>query len=318
MKNKAIKLIKYYINLLKNFGIVIVILDFLEKFSKNINYKLYKFFHIKHHNYVKKYLKRNYSNIIEKYKNKKEITNNSIDSNGTIWVFWWQGLENAPDVVKLCISNMNKYIKNREICILTKENYKKYVDLPDYIIEKLTNKRISITAFSDILRIQLLYQHGGIWIDSTVLLTSDIEKIINNYSFYSIKHCLYSDFHVCKGLWSSFFLASGKNNTIVEFFKDMYFEYFKHNDYIITYFLTDCIIALGYEEIEYIREIIDKIPPNNLNVFKGKENILLEYNTSNFNKFLQNKLYKLSYKEDYSMEKYKTIYEHLKEEANVT
>ena len=92
MKNKAIKLTKYYINLLKNFGIVVVILDFLEKFAKNINYKLYKFFHIKHHNYVKKYLKRNYSNIIEKYKNKKNITNNFINPNGTVWVFWWQGL----------------------------------------------------------------------------------------------------------------------------------------------------------------------------------------------------------------------------------
>lgn len=318
MKNRVIKPIKYYVELCKNFGFTVSILDFLEKAFKHINIRVYKFFHFKHHEYVKRYLKKNYSDVIEKYKNKEHTIKNNIELSSNIWIFWWQGVENAPQIVKMCINNVKKYVNNRKICILTKDNYRDYVDIPDYIIEKLKNEKISITAFSDILRIQLLYQNGGIWLDATALITDDIDKNIVQYPFYTIKHNLYADFHVCKGLWTSFFLASGKNNTILEFFKDMYFEYFKENNYIITYFLTDCIIAIGYEEIDYIRKMIDDIPENNVNVFNGREKILLEYNTSNLKKFKQNKIYKLSYKENYNEEKNKTIYKYLMEEENVT
>lgn len=318
MKNKVQKLIKYYRNLWGNFGIVVTLLDFSEKSFRHINSRIYKFFHFKHHEYVKKYLKKNYKSIIEKYKNKEDIVTNNISSNSNIWVFWWQGLNDAPEIVKICINNMKKYVKNRKICILTKENYKKYADIPDYIIEKLENEKITITAFSDILRMQLLYQNGGIWIDATVLLTDDIDKRIEEYPFYSIKHDLYSDYHVCKGMWSGFFLASGKNNTIVQFFRDMYFEYFKYNDYIITYFLIDCIMAVGYEEIDFIKKIINKIPKNNVNVFSGREKILLEYNLDNLKEFKQNNLYKLSYKENYIEKDNNTIYKYLVEEKNVT
>lgn len=319
MKNKIFKLTKYYTNLFKNFGIIVTLLDFFEKVFKNINNNAYKYFHLKHHQYVKKYLKKNYRYIIEKYINKENILIDNISQNSNIWVFWWQGIENAPEVVKMCINNMKKHIKNREICILTKDNYQNYVDIPDYIIEKVKKQKITITAFSDILRMQLLYQNGGVWIDSTVLLTDNFDESITQYPFYSIKHGLYSDYHICKGMWSGFFLASGKNNTIVEFFRDMYFDYFKNNDYIITYFLIDCIMAVGYEEIDYIRKIIDEIPQNNENVFYGRENILLEYNSNNLKEFKQNKIYKLSYKEIYDEGKNKTIYKYLvKEEKNVT
>lgn len=94
----------------------------------------------------------------------------------------------------------------------------------------------------------------------------------------------------------------------------MYFEYFKNNDYIITYFLIDCIIAVGYEEINYIKEIINKIPKNNTNVFNGREKMLLEYNSNNLKEFKQNKIYKLSYKENYIEGENKTIYKYLLEE----
>ena len=51
---------------------------------------------------VKEYLKKEYSDIIDKWKNKKN-NNEIIKSNSTIFVLWWQGIENAPELIKICI-----------------------------------------------------------------------------------------------------------------------------------------------------------------------------------------------------------------------
>lgn len=63
---------------------------------------------------------------IKKYENK-------------IWVLWWQGMENAPELIKICMNNKKKHIKGREIIILTKDNLKKYVQLPGYILYKFNS-----------------------------------------------------------------------------------------------------------------------------------------------------------------------------------
>lgn len=51
---------------------------------------------------------------------------------------------------------MERYIKNREIIVITKDNF------PNYIIEKFNKGNISIQQFSDIIRVYLMYNYGGI------------------------------------------------------------------------------------------------------------------------------------------------------------
>ena len=55
---------------------------------------------------------------------------------------------------------------------ITEKNYKDYVNMPDYIIRKQQSGEIDLTHFSDILRMMLLARHGGIWMDSTLLIPS--------------------------------------------------------------------------------------------------------------------------------------------------
>lgn len=89
--------------------------------------------------------------------------------NTPIWVCWLQGVENAPDIVKCCINSIRKNAEGI-LHIITYENYFYYVDMEKDIIRKHESGLISNTHFSDILRLALLYKHGGIWIDATVLL----------------------------------------------------------------------------------------------------------------------------------------------------
>ena len=95
-----------------------------------------------------------------------------------MWWCWFQGEENAPDLCKKCLESLRKYLKDREIIVITEKNMYDYIDFPDFIKEKYNKGIITRTHLSDLLRIQLLIKYGGTWIDSTVLFTgfNDLTK----------------------------------------------------------------------------------------------------------------------------------------------
>lgn len=82
---------------------------------------------------------------------------------------------------------MKKYIKDREIILITKDNFSYYINLPNFIMKKFNNGNISIQQFSDIIRVYLMYNYGGIWLDATILIKDKLDNAIFNYNFYSVK-----------------------------------------------------------------------------------------------------------------------------------
>ena len=79
-----------------------------------------------------------------------------------IWAYWDSDM---PSIVKKCIDGWKKYNPDYNIIVLNKNNYKKYIDIPD---DLLNNKNFNDSAarFSDLLRLFQLTEYGGIWIDS--------------------------------------------------------------------------------------------------------------------------------------------------------
>lgn len=70
-----------------------------------------------------------------------------------IWVCWWQGEKMMPLVPKLCLSSLRSNLRDgQELHLITKENYTDFVDIPEYVIRKMEQGMLSVTAFSDILR----------------------------------------------------------------------------------------------------------------------------------------------------------------------
>ena len=105
----------------------------------------------------------------------KEYKNLELKRNPSryVWTCWLQGLDNAPDLVKVCHASLCEYIKDRSVVVLTNKNLQQYVTLPEYILRKHEQGIIPDAAFSDMLRLELLCKHGGTWIDATVLCTGD-------------------------------------------------------------------------------------------------------------------------------------------------
>lgn len=59
------------------------------------------------------------------------------------WVFWWQGIEEAPELVKACIKSQRRNIPSmvRQI-VITKDNYKEYISVPDCVMDKVEKMAI--------------------------------------------------------------------------------------------------------------------------------------------------------------------------------
>ena len=70
-----------------------------------------------------------------------------------IWILWFQGLSEAPFLVRKCIDSWVKENQNWEVIILDENNLSKYVvlDLPENILANLP-----LTEKSNLVRLHLL------------------------------------------------------------------------------------------------------------------------------------------------------------------
>lgn len=211
--------------------------------------------------YILNHLKKDYEPILKKYKHKRIET--KIEDELLVWVFWGQGEGNMPPVVKMCYESIRQAFPDREIKLLSLNNYKDYVKIDNVILNKFENKNITLTAFSDILRFAILERYGGIWCDATLYFLRPFELDIKEYGFYTLKHkpCKPQiEIEPSRAYWRAFFMATGKNNPLFECWNEIYNDYFKFNNTIPDYFFVDYIIRLCYKNIPSVKEMIDKVP----------------------------------------------------------
>lgn len=101
-----------------------------------------------------------------------------------IWQYWAQGWKEVPDIVKVCVTSVEKWKGNYTIIRLSDENVCQYIHLPDYIIEKKKEGIIPLAQYSDILRVCLLSLYGGLWLDATIMLTGPIPSRYCKMDFF--------------------------------------------------------------------------------------------------------------------------------------
>lgn len=218
-------------------------------------------------------LKKKYSHFIGKTEFKKYPENQE----DYVWVCWLQGIENAPPLVQSCYKSMQYHIKDRKIIVITKDNFSQYADLPDYIIEKWQKGIIPNAQFADMLRIQLLIQHGGIWLDSTVYLTGELPDYITKSDFFVYRAGWFDYELVNMGNW---LIRSKPNNILLNETQNLLFEYWKKNNYLCQYF----IFHLFFKAVcEHYPDEWKKTPYfNQIDQHLLAEEMNLEYNEQRF------------------------------------
>lgn len=184
----------------------------------------------------------------------------------SIFIMWWQGEQQAPAIVKVCIESVRAHARGHKVIVVSKYNIDKYIHIPDFIKNRVEAGEISFTHLSDIIRLNLLTLYGGAWIDATVFCAKDIPESIFIRPFYSI-HFGKMTKDPSHGRWTTFLICAHKDNLIVKKVLECHYKYwYKHHvaaDYIMfDYFINEVLV-----QNKEAAEMVENIPIENTNVF---------------------------------------------------
>ena len=204
----------------------------------------------------------------------------SVSGSATIWFCWLQGIEQASPIVHACFNSLKKHITDRDIIVIDNANWREYVELPGYIVEKWEKGRIPAAMFSDLLRVELLIKYGGTWIDSTVLCTGvndeqgslrekSKENLTENLSNSKLdtdsklstlnsqlKHFMNAPLFVFQYTKegsvpvsiSNWFITACRNNEVLRVLREMLYTYWRDYDCVLDYYIFHLFFAMISKE----------------------------------------------------------------------
>ena len=240
-------------------------------------------------------LRIEYKGFVDKLPYKDELIEKK-EIRRTIWICWLQGIDNAPDLVKKCVQNNMTKITGYEKIIITATNFIEYVSINPIILEKWKNGIISNTAFSNILRLEILIKYGGIWMDSTVLFTGDsFPSYVTDYPIF-----MFSSWKWITGdirPISTWFISAQDGHPFLKAVLDCLYKYWRDKDELVTYFVFHMFFAMVIERYpimysQFTR--ISNVPPHYMQ-FELQD----KYSEKRFKELTDmSSIHKLSYKLD--------------------
>jgi len=175
-----------------------------------------------------------------------------------IWQYWESKDGTVPPLVQACLNSVEKYRGKYNRILLTPENVKDYVDIPQIFWDLKEKGKIKTAFFSDILRTCLLIQNGGIWADATVFLTGEIPDYITEADLFVFQNDLKIDLD---GLnMASYFIAAKKGNKILKETLAALIQYWKENNFLINYFTFLHTFTMVTQANKENKELFSKIP----------------------------------------------------------
>ncbi len=263
------------------------------------------------HKHIEKVLKRKLRLLLEQFADNK---NSGVPrENAPIWVCWWSGEEMAPPLVKKCITSIRVNAGTHPVHLISRDNYKEYIDIPEYIYEKFKNKSICTAHLSDYLRFALLSEYGGLWLDATIFCTAPIPEYCFQLPVFTCKGGNSSATFISDYRWTTFCFGGFPKTVLFQYICRALEIYWQETDIAVDYLLLDYLIDLAYKNVEQVRLDLDRVPENNIHrdvlAVSMREAISDEY----FEQVIKEDtvLYKLSWREEYSLknkEGKRTIY----------
>lgn len=250
--------------------------------------------------YMLRYLKDCIGNVLKKY---ADSENDGIaDKNAPIWICWWTGIDNAPELVKQCVKSICNNAGTHTVYFIDQDNYNEFIDVPEYMYDKMVKGTMCLAHFADYLRIALLEKYGGLWLDATIYCSQKISDPYFEHPFFTLKSPYRESRYISKYQWVTFCLGGWRNNLFFTLIKEALEAYWKKNDYAIDYLFFDYIIYLAKENCAYINQIMDSVPENTPHRDDLQAAMNATLPAAMFNEVLNpnTDLYKLSWREHYA------------------
>jgi hypothetical protein len=177
----------------------------------------------------------------------------------TIWQFWDNPAgQSTPNIVKACIKSVKRYKGNFNHKILDNSTIGNYTDLPGYVFDKFKNGRMDYAHFSDLLRLNLLKNHGGVWMDATGYMTDFVPNDIIGQDFFvfltgDLTHYPYSFMQSC-------FIRAKKGSFIIDAWHKLCINYWKGEEKRADYFQIHLMFKALVHKNPVAKEMFANMP----------------------------------------------------------
>lgn len=199
--------------------------------------------------------------------------------NKVIWTYWHDP-DNVPELIKISVKSWIKCNHGYKVVILSKKNYKDYVSIPDNIVNN-KNFNDSHARFSDLIRLYVLAENGGIWIDASTLLSKKLNLNLKKYEFSGYYLEGFTDNNKNYPVIESWFLACRKDSNFIKKWRDEFSEMSKF-DSVKDYVNSRKELGVDFQKIdghEYLaihisaQKVlqIDKYPISKLELKKAED-----------------------------------------------
>jgi hypothetical protein len=143
-----------------------------------------------------------------------------------IWIYWDQGEEDAPFLVKHCISSWRIHNPEWEVRVIDKALLRDTIDLEGLDLRP----DITLQALSDVIRVKILLKHGGVWADATLYCVQPLDTwlpehfVDNFFAFASERN---------DRLMTTWFLAGSDKSSILSHWAEDMIELWKKHQFRI-------------------------------------------------------------------------------------
>ena len=179
------------------------------------------------------------------------------DKGEKIYSMWLQGEENAPKLVRSCFDSVRKNAKN-ELIVLDENSVFDYITLPQIIVDKYKAGKIPRAHFADICRVELLYEHGGYWLDATGFVTEQIPDFIQDSDFFMF--LINPGWGFGYSFIQNCFIRAKKGSYLLAAWREMIFNYWKNENHTFDYFMHQLIFKTLVMNDEKSKEYFAKMP----------------------------------------------------------
>lgn len=170
-----------------------------------------------------------------------------------LYILWFQGFENAPEIIRWCVASWKHYNPTWNIVLLDNNNLKNYVDL-----EKVSySKDIELCHLADMVRMILLRDYGGLWVDATSFCNKPLDDWLPAYitsGFFAFDQYR-PDLKI-----ANWFLYAEKNHPIISQWCDETLYYYQVHGKAHTYFVHHYIFEQLYHQDAQFKKEWDKVP----------------------------------------------------------
>lgn len=224
-----------------------------------------------------------------------------FDGKIPVWVCWWQGEEEMPELIRCCKKSLEENLPADKTALrwITLENCGEYVTFTESVIRKFNEGKISYAHLSELLRAELLFRYGGMWVDASYYLTRPAAPEIFEQEIYMLK-----------GLWYSV-----KGKKLFWFLMESLWYYWDLEDKLADDSLTDILIAIAVEEFPEVRQELEQCAKCSEDIFGMQSWMNRRYTPERMKKILSDSsFYRLDYRAAYRNENMageKTIYGYL-------